>query len=222
MTKTTTHNLSDELLMGYAAGALPQAFDLVVASHVSLSADSRTRLDGFEALGGALLNEVEGAEIADDSFATVVARINGDAPEATQQTVPSGHNGHSGPFLPRPLRDALGQDIDAIAWRPIGMGVKQAIVHDDHEGTARLLLIPAGVEMPKHSHRGLELTLVLQGAYSDEDGRYARGDIEEADEDTHHTPVAEAGEDCICLIATNARLKFDNLLPRIAQPFIGI
>ena len=35
------HHISDDLLMGYAAGALPQAFDLVVASHVSLSDDAR-------------------------------------------------------------------------------------------------------------------------------------------------------------------------------------
>ncbi|MEM9754924.1 MAG: cupin domain-containing protein, partial [Pseudomonadota bacterium] len=67
-----------------------------------------------------------------------------------------------------------------------------------------------------------EMTLVLQGAYRDEDGRYGRGDIEVAGEDVHHTPVAEDGDPCICLIATNAKLKFEGLLPRIAQPFIGI
>jgi putative transcriptional regulator len=37
-----------------------------------------------------------------------------------------------------------------------------------------------------------------------------------------HTPIAEEGEDCICLVATDQRLKFKGLLPRIAQPFIGI
>ena len=36
------------------------------------------------------------------------------------------------------------------------------------------------------------------------------------------TPVAEEGEDCICLAATDAPLKFNALLPRIAQPFLRI
>lgn len=214
---TTTHDISDELLMGYAAGALPQAFDLVVASHVSLSAASRERLEDMEALGGALLQQTEMVAVADDSLEAVMARINGAVPEApvTAQPVPED-------VLPTPLRDIVGGGVDAVQWRPIGMGVKQAVLHDDDQGTARLLYIPAGGEMPQHSHRGLELTLVLQGAFSDDDGRYGRGDIEEADQDTHHTPVAEAGDPCICVIATDARLKFDGLLARMAQPFIGI
>lgn len=214
---TTNHNLSDELLMGYAAGALPQAFDIVVASHVSLSADSRARLDGLEALGGVLLDETETASLAPDSFEQVMARINGDLPEG-----PGWEASEVDPVLPAPVRDIIGGSLENVAWRPIGMGVKQAVIHDDENGTARLLSIPAGGEMPRHSHRGLELTLVLKGAYWDEDGRYARGDIEEAGEHTHHTPVAETDEECICLIATDARLKFDSLIARIAQPFVGI
>ncbi|MEO1179235.1 MAG: ChrR family anti-sigma-E factor, partial [Pseudomonadota bacterium] len=175
MTNTTNHNLSDELLMGYAAGALPHAYDLVIASHVSLSTDSRARLDGLEAVGGVLLHDAEPAELAPGSFEQVMARINGDVAEDANWDAPE-----TDPVCPAPLRDAIGGGLDAVVWRPIGMGVKQAVIHDDEHGTARLLSIPAGGEMPKHSHRGLELTLVLKGAFRDEDGRYARGDIEEA------------------------------------------
>lgn len=210
------HNASDDLLMSYATGALPQAYDLVVATHVSLSRDSRARLDGFEAIGGAVLDQIEGVAPAEDSLDHVLARIEVAGPLDDAAPVPADG------VLPDPLRRIVGGDLDAIQWRPVGMGVKQAVLHDGEDGTARLLSIPAGGEMPRHSHRGLELTLVLQGAYRDEDDRFARGDLEIADEDVHHTPVAEASADCICLIATDARLKFDGLLPRIAQPFIGI
>jgi putative transcriptional regulator len=68
----------------------------------------------------------------------------------------------------------------------------------------------------------MEMTLVLKGAFRDEYARFGRGDVEIANEDLEHTPVAEAGEDCICLAATDAPLKFNALIPRIAQPFIGI
>ena len=76
--------------------------------------------------------------------------------------------------------------------------------------------------MPDHGHRGLELTLVLQGAFQDEDGYFARGDIEIASEEISHVPVADISEDCICLAVTDAPLKFKGLIPRLAQPFLGI
>ena len=51
------HHLTDDLLMGYAAGVLPEAFSLVAATHVSLCDDCRARLAAFEAVGGAVLEE---------------------------------------------------------------------------------------------------------------------------------------------------------------------
>ena len=62
----------------------------------------------------------------------------------------------------------------------------------------------------------MELTLVLQGAFRDAEDRFGPGDVEIADEELEHTPVAEAGADCICLAATDAPLRFNRLIPRLA------
>jgi putative transcriptional regulator len=209
------HHISDDLLMGYAAGALPQAFDLVVATHVSLSDDARARLAGFEELGGVVLSDMEEAELAEDSLEQTLARIAG-TPVREKPEAPS--NG----VFPAPLRKIVGGDETAVKWRSLGTGAKQCVLTNDDGVSARLLYIPAGQAMPEHGHRGMELTLVLKGAYRDETDRFARGDVEFADQDMDHTPIAEEGEDCICLVATDQRLKFKGLLPRIAQPFFGI
>jgi putative transcriptional regulator len=209
------HHISDDLLMGYAAGALPQAFDLVVATHVSLSDDARARLAGFEELGGVVLSDMEEAELAEDSLEQTLARISG-TPVREKPEEPS--NG----VFPAPLRKIVGGDETAVKWRSLGTGAKQCVLTNDDGVSARLLYIPAGQAMPEHGHRGMELTLVLKGAYRDETDRFARGDVEFADQDMDHTPIAEEGEDCICLVATDQRLKFKGLLPRIAQPFFGI
>jgi putative transcriptional regulator len=209
------HQISDDLLMGYAAGALPSAFDLVVATHVSLSDDARARLAGFEELGGVVLSDIEEAEIAEDSLERTLARIAGGP---GREPAPRPSRG----IFPEPLRKVVGGDEEAVAWRNLGMGTKQCVLESEDGASARLLYIPAGQAMPEHGHRGMELTLVLKGAYRDESDRFARGDIEFADEETHHTPVAEGDEDCICLVATDSRLRFKGWLPRIAQPFIGI
>jgi putative transcriptional regulator len=125
-------------------------------------------------------------------------------------------------ILPAPLQDYVGGDLDAVRWRPVGMGVRQAILPTDRAASARLLHIPAGVAMPGHGHGGLEMTMVISGAFVDEGRRYGPGDVELADEATEHTPVAEAWADCICIAASDAKLRFTGLLPRLAQPFFRI
>ena len=59
-------------------------------------------------------------------------------------------------------------------------------------------------------------------AFRDETARFAAGDVEVADEDLQHKPVAEIGHDCICLAATNAPLRFSAWIPRVAQSLFGL
>ena len=109
-----------------------------------------------------------------------------------------------------------------MKWKSLGGGVKQAILPTSKAATARLLYIPAGAAVPDHGHQGTEMTLVLQGAFVDEEDRFARGDVEVANEDMEHTPIADMGEDCICLAVTDAPLKFNAFIPRLAQRFLRI
>jgi putative transcriptional regulator len=210
------HNIPDHLLMGYAAGTLPEAFNLVIATHVSLSDDSRARLAAYEAVGGALIERAAPAVMDEGSMDRMIDRIVG-LPQANARA-PRLAAG----IFPAPLADYLGHDENGVNWRPVASGVRQSILHADRQGSVRLLKIPAGSEMPDHGHRGIELTLVLQGAFVDGNRRYGRGDIAVADEETEHTPVATTDEVCICLAATDAPLRLKGLLPRLAQPFFRI
>lgn len=213
-----THHLTDALLMGYAAGALPEAFDLVVATHVSMCDECRARLAACEALGGAVLDAEEGAALSDDCLAATL-RLIGDGARNPILAAPAPRR--QGIF-PAPLAAYVGGGEEAVRWRPAGMGVRQAILKTARDARVRLLAIPPGAAIPDHGHRGIELTLVLKGAFRDEFGHYGPGDVQVADETTEHTPVAEPGEVCICLAAADARLRFSGLLPRLAQPFVGI
>ncbi|WP_430466132.1 ChrR family anti-sigma-E factor [Tabrizicola sp.] len=210
------HHISDQLLMGYAAGSLPEAFSLVVATHISLCDECRARSAAFEAVGGAVLESSDSAEMSEASLDACLARLG--TPEAPRAPV---RRAATGPF-PAPLADYIGGDMGAIRWKPIGMGVRQAILPTAKGASARLLHIPAGQSVPDHGHRGLELTLVLQGAFRDDTERFGPGDVEIADEADQHTPVAEAGDDCICLAATDAPLRFRGMMPRLLQPIFRI
>ncbi len=203
--------------MAYSAGTLPEAFSLTVATHISMCDECRARLGAFDCVGGTLIEQGATMDMSDDSLAATMALIrNGDA----QDTAPAPKSRANG--LPAPLHDYIDGGLDKVRWRHVGMGVKQAILPTSPEATARLLYIPAGAAVPDHGHRGTELTLVLQGAFVDEVDRFGPGDMEVANEDLDHTPVADIGADCICLAATDAPLRFRSMIPRLAQPFLRI
>ena len=214
---TIRHHLTDDLLMAYSAGALPEAFSLVIATHVSLCDACRAQLDSFDAVGGVVLDDCKAVPMSDDSLAAtmaMIARQDGIAEPARKTP--------EGAVLPEPLRDYLKGGLDSVHWRKLGGGVRQAIIKTSGDANVRLLRIPGGAKIPDHGHRGLEMTLVLKGAFRDECDRFARGDVEVANEDLNHTPIAEEGEECICLAATDAPLRFNAFIPRIAQPFLRI
>jgi putative transcriptional regulator len=215
MTDQIKHHLTDALLMAYSAGNLPEAFNLTVAAHISVCDECRARLEAFDSVGGALVEESEAVEMSAGSLNAVLERLKDPSEGPKRQSKSKG-------VLPAPLQDYVGGDLDAVRWKSIGMGVKQAILPTSRDATARLLFIPAGAAVPDHGHHGTELTLVLKGAFADEVDHFGPGDIEVANEELDHTPVADIGEDCICLAATDAPLKFKGLVPRLAQPFLRI
>ncbi|MFK7763459.1 MAG: ChrR family anti-sigma-E factor [Roseobacter sp.] len=217
MSEQINHHLNDAVMMAYSAGTLPEAFNLIVAAHISLCDSCRARAESFDALGGELLDNSTDAEITGQCFSNTMDLIEG-GPVIDVANLARSATG----VLPGPIQDYVGGDLDSVKWKPIGMGVKQAILTTSKEATARLLLIPAGTAMPDHGHHGTEMTLVLKGAFKDDDGYFARGDLEVADSDLHHMPVADIHEDCVCLAVADAPLQFDRLIPRIAQRFLRI
>ena len=217
MTNDIKHHLTDALLMAYSAGSLPEGFNLVVATHISMCDECRARMHEFDTVGGAVMDAEAPIGLSDGSFAATLALI---AKNPTDADMPKPAKKVSS--LPAPLHDYVGTDLSDVKWRKVGGGVRQAILKTDRSASVRLLHIPAGVQMPDHGHRGTELTLVLEGAFKDETDRFGAGDIEVASEDDHHQPVAEMGQDCICLAASDAPLRFNSWIPRIIQPFLRI
>lgn len=215
---TIRHHLDEEIILAYAAGALDEATSLLVATHMALCPRCRSALSMGEAVGGALLETLPPADIDASMMAAILAEPEAPAPEPRRVRPAEGSC-----VLPRPLRDYVGGDVDRIRWRSLGGGVKHMPLVTSRGGSkARLLYIPAEAAAPEHGHRGMELTLVLAGSFHDGGAWFRRGDVETADPDIEHQPVAGPDEDCICLAVTDAPLRFRGLLPRLAQPFLGI
>jgi len=217
------HHPSDDLLVSYAAGELNEAWALLIATHIAVCPICRERVGVAEAVGAALLEDVasdELAAMADDALERALEGTS-ERYDETPEKAPVASS--CAPILPQPLRAYAGGDLDSLKWRRLGSSAYQIpLVAKRGAPTARLLRIPGGTAVPEHGHNGLELTMVLSGSFMDDGARYARGDVETADVDIEHQPVAEIGMECICLAVTDAPLRFRGPVARLIQPFIGI
>lgn len=207
-----THHISDALLDACVTGGLGHPFAVVVAAHLSLCDTCRARAEAAEMLGGSLLDRLAPAPLSAGAQDRLLAALDDASPPPLQSTA-------SGIF-PAAVMQALGGQPPK--WRMLGGGIRQQILSADSQGSLRLLYIPPGRAVPEHSHDGLELTLVLQGDFSDSEGRFGPGDVEIAHDEIDHQPVAGPDGPCICLAATDAPLRFRAMIPRLLQPLFRI
>lgn len=76
-----------------------------------------------------------------------------------------------------------------------------------------------GGRVPEHTHRGSELTLVLDGEFSDGVRDYDTGDFILLDNSHKHTPHSEAAEGCLVFSVVDKPLHFTSGLARLLNPF---
>ena len=118
--------------------------------------------------------------------------------------------------IPSVLAGYIGGSLDDVEWRALGGGIKQKIIMTGHDATARLLYIPAGQSAPDHGHSGMELTLVLRGAFKDESGHYRAGDIEITDDPSNTPPSQIWGRLHLFGGDRSPNPLYQHLLPRFA------
>ncbi len=214
----TAHHPSPELLARLTAGSLSPAAALVVESHLALCDDCASAYHALLPLGGLLLERLSPAELDARLFERTLARLDEPRPApvvtATHRPVRD-----LGLVLPAPIADRA---TSGWRWMGPGMAFARLDVPEDSRVSLVLLKIGANRRMPTHGHSGEELTLVLRGAFEDEHGRFAVGDLTEEDGDSHHTPLVTDGETCICLASIEGRLRPHGLIARLASSWIGL
>jgi putative transcriptional regulator len=191
-------------LMSFAAGSLPEPLSAGVAAHVAMCTGCRHEMRDMELIGTELLRAMPGR----------TAYGGGPAmPAKPQEPVASAGRsparGTRADKLPAPLAHRYGLVFDDIAWRPLAPGIwhHRLALSPGVEGDLRLFKIAAGCKIPMHRHGGMEITVVLDGAFVDETGEYRRGDVLDLDEETAHEPLADKELGCICLIGSEQPIR---------------
>ena len=215
----TNHHPSESWLLDYALGNLPELFEGIIRPHVGVCEQCRDVISFAERLGGDMLAATPAAG------ATLDARAICDHHE--QQNTQTGavsrvEDVAVADDIEQLVATYLNSSLDALPWRRIGKGLRICRLAEHDDTRMWMLRGEPGMVLPEHTHVGSELTLVLKGAYFCSSNIYNAGDIEDADENTEHQPVITRDGECICLAVTEGKLQFQDWLPRLVQPFIGI
>lgn len=211
------HHPSDETLVRYAAGALGAGPALVVEAHLDQCRLCRNAVRDFEAVGGALLEDLPPAAPIVDGLERVLAAI--DRGEAIR-VAPARPASRQRPALPPGVRLPKSLDhCDFGGWRWVAPGIhvsraRGAWARDD---VLKLLRVAPGKRLLRHGHHGTEWTYLLTGSFSDGRARFVAGDLSEVDSDIDHQPVIDGDSECICLVAAEGRMRPHGLLGNLYQ-----
>jgi putative transcriptional regulator len=219
---TITHHPDISSLMCCSAGSQPEPCAAVIASHLACCPKCREEVRRMQKIGAALFEKLEPAKMSEQAPVIAMRACESEA-DAHEGRVGVPCKECSGD-VPPPLAALIGERLDDVKWRWLAPGIWTYPVplSKGCKGDLRLFKIAPGKALPDHEHDGYELTLILRGSYTDENGTYRPGDVAELDEGVAHGPVACPQKGCICLTATEGKLRFKNWVARLLQPILGL
>ncbi|WP_426416232.1 ChrR family anti-sigma-E factor [Aestuariirhabdus sp. LZHN29] len=199
------HPTSD-LLAEYAAGSLPWAQAVCVTTHLHYCSTCTMEVDTLNQLGAQLMAGDSEAAADTALLDRVLKEIDQPREQAPAQvaTVPLSAGARAD--LPPIVNHLIG--TTEVQWKRVSSGLRAAHLNvGDTEHEVALHKICAGAKVAHHDHRATEVTVVLRGSFSDEDGVYGEGDFLLREPGETHRPMAAQNQDCLCLSAQQAPIR---------------
>ena len=238
-----SHRPDIHWLTDYAAGTLPLSQALCVAVHLSLCPESRKQVEQLNSLGAIMFtnaindsnSEPLTTEFPDDDHDSINQELRSKVFDligkndikrqpSSVTASPSANDAYNkAELLPHCLEKLIPEGIDQLDWKKLGTALSVArLPAGDNLREVALHKIKAGGRVSNHDHRGREVTVVLQGSFSDQNGLYLPGDflVKEAGEE--HRPIASEDAECICLSVLEAPVKFTGPITSLINPFLKI
>ena len=223
------HHPTLEQLIDYCSGAMPLSHGICVATHLEYCETCRQHVDRLNQMGGVFLdsmapqghvqNEGEAYDFdsSDKALKQQVFDLLDEAAES--EHTPMAEPCNSG--VPKSLRQFINADYGGLSWKNITFSIKLASLLRDKDGAQiALSRTNPGGKMFHHSHTGDEITVVLKGSFSDEDGIYKEGDFVFRDAKDKHTPIVTRDSECICLMVLGSPIQFTGFFTRMLNPLI--
>ena len=219
---------NQDLLTLHAHGELPLSLSIAVSAHCELCSECSAKLasltlaateDSFTLSAISSDDSQMNAELDSDLealLADMMTDDNLDVADNSQQTNSTVSNidinvKGQDYRLPRAFRQQL-----ANQWQGIGKVSRLRLDTGENKARASLLHIAENGEIPQHSHKGEELTLLLAGEFSDEYNTYTAGDFMVLNSEHEHSPKTVEG--CLCYTVVDAPLYFTKGISKLLNP----
>tara|TARA_R110002073_G_scaffold32633_10_gene98624 strand:+ start:177 stop:689 length:513 start_codon:yes stop_codon:yes gene_type:complete len=149
-----------DLITEFAAGSLPLAQSACVSLHITHCRHCQQTAGQLADLGANLFEAQEPEPVDDTLLHAVLARLDEEKPleYANKKSTEKG--------TPAILQRLMRGDFSDLSWKNIGATLRISYLKTgdpDHE--VALYHIRAGGRIPQHTHRGTEMTLVLEGGF---------------------------------------------------------
>ena len=208
-----------DLLVEYVSGSLSVAPCISVTTHLQYCKQCSDSVESLGEIGGELLTTVEAVPVSDELFDRVIASLDSlveeEPSDEPQRQCSDTISAELPEFVQRLLPDG---ELD---WRRLSPSLKVAPISVGEEVYELALhRIDAGGEAPEHDHLGKEITVVLTGSFSDEDGVYQPGDFLVREAGDTHRPFAARNQECICLSVLEAPIRLTGI-KRVLNPFLS-
>ncbi|MEZ9394044.1 ChrR family anti-sigma-E factor [Vibrio splendidus] len=220
------HHPNAAILKDFVDGTLADSVSLIVSSHVELCEHCQQQVSMLtaQAADSVFESDTSGLQLSDsemDAFLSddgefdfdAIAQITADSsqaievtPEVQQVTVAD-----TTFTIPRALNSVARKD-----WMNLGKISRARLDFDDEAHHTSLLHIDKDGQVPCHTHKGFEITLLLEGSFEDEMGVYNKGDFIWLDGDHTHQPATKEG--CVCLTVSSDALYFTKGVSQLFNP----
>jgi putative transcriptional regulator len=214
----------EALLADYANGLLSRPLEILMETHLAMNPDSARAARMMMQIGGWILENSEPVSMSEGSWQNLLDMIAEEEEEsypaaAHQQQVAAQDNM---PGFPRPLADYMPALDSPDGWRRIGLGLQECKLDFGlASGQATIYRIAPGSGVPSHSHDGNEVTLVLAGGFTDENGTYGPGDIAIQASGTEHRPIADDDGECIVFAVNEGSIQLTGPIGRVLNLLVN-
>jgi len=223
------HHPSVSTLADFTFGTTTSIADLVIQAHLSTCSECRKLVEDIESVGGELM--MHGGHVRpkinralqNEGLRICEEYENGEEIKDNNPLRSSRIDGlEKGSELSDLFSTYLDCSFEALPWKTAGKNIRVCKLRSEEDNSLWMIRGEPGAKLPEHSHGGQELTLILKGSYACSSQIYSKGDLHESDEEGSHQPIIVGNEECVSLVSTEGKLKFEHWLPRLLQPIIGI
>jgi putative transcriptional regulator len=216
MKNNISHHPDVRVLNEFSSGALPLAQSVCISVHLHYCDQCSRQNEQLQQVGSVLFDRLAPQQVDDSVLDSVLSRLEEEPPLAFNKEVEAEER-------PALVQRLMQGDYEDLEWKRVNSALQISQLRTgDPSHEIALYHIKAGRSIPKHTHRGTEFTLVLEGSFSDEEGVYQRGDFIERDAEDVHTPTAAQSEDCICIGVLDAPIRFKPWAYRVLNPFLRL